>query len=145
MEGRHEKEARAQIRSEKGRDKVKHDRMLDRARIRDTREKNATPSMREDTNADIERLLDRITHKNKYKKAIRFYLDYRKKRPGKAMYNAVQAAKITGTDYRNLEKVFHELIRQGKLPKHLAFNDRLLDKKTVKQKVTDFFKKKGDK
>jgi len=34
-----------------------------------------------------------------------------------------KAAKITNLDYKNLSKVFHDMIKKGLLPKHLAFED----------------------
>ena len=148
MEGRHEKEARTQIKREKKQDKVKHDRLMDRARTRDTREKNATTiptneSVREITfQPDLDRLINRVANKEAYRKAVRFYLDMRRKNPGKARWNAVQASKITGADYRNFEKVFHDMVRDGKLPKHLAWNEKLLKKKNVSTKIKDFFKNK---
>jgi len=77
---------------------------------------------------DVDRFLDRVINKSKYKKAIRFYLDLRKKNPGKAKENAIKASKITGGDFRNLEKVFHDMIKKGKLPKHLAWRKDLVER-----------------
>ena len=146
MEGRHEKEARQQIKREKGQDKVKHDRMLDRARTRDTREKNIATRPANEARAitqdpKIDRMIDRIVNKDAYKKAIRYYLNMRRKNPGKARWNAVKAAQATGADFRNLEKVFHDMIRDGKLPKHLAWDEKLLNKQTTKDKIKKFFTK----
>jgi hypothetical protein len=76
---------------------------------------------------DLDRLIDRLVHRNAYKKAIRFYLDYRKQNPGKAKENAWKAAQITGADYKNLEKIFHDMVKKGKMPKHLAWNKRLIE------------------
>ena len=72
--------------------------------------------------------IDRLTHPRKYKKAVRFYLDLRKKTSGdvdngqKAMK---KTAKITDTDYRSLSKIFHDMIKKGDLPKHLAFESTI--------------------
>jgi len=147
MEGRHEKETRRQIKREKEQDKVKQDRMLDRARTRDTREKNAASRPANEARTitydpKLDRLIDRVVNKDSYKKAVRYYLDFRRKNPGKARWNAVQASKHVGADFRNFEKVFHDMIRDGKLPKHLAWDEDLLNKETTKNKIKKFFTKK---
>jgi nicotinic acid mononucleotide adenylyltransferase len=70
------------------------------------------------------RLVDRTVNKDAYKKAIRFYLDYRKKYPGQAQQNLVKASKITGADYKNLEYILNDMIQKGKLPAHLSLDNK---------------------
>jgi lambda repressor-like predicted transcriptional regulator len=74
------------------------------------------------------RSLDSLTHPKKYKKAVRFYLDMRKKSSGNtdnASKTMKKAAKVTGVDYRTLSQVFHKMIKKGELPKHLAFESTI--------------------
>jgi nicotinic acid mononucleotide adenylyltransferase len=80
------------------------------------------------------KVLDRILNKKAYTKAIRFYLDYRKQYPGKAQQNLVKVAKMTGADYRNLEIILHDMVKKGKLPKHLAFNKNRMNEAAVDAK-----------
>ena len=75
---------------------------------------------------DLDRYLDRVLKKPVYKKAVRYYLDQRKKSSGdtdNASKIMKKTAKVTGLDYRNLNKTFHDMIKKGLLPKHLAFED----------------------
>lgn len=74
------------------------------------------------------RMIDRLTHPKKYKRAIRFYLDLRRKSSGSkdnASITMKKAAKVTNVDYKNLSKIFHDLIKKGDLPKHLAFESNI--------------------
>lgn len=78
--------------------------------------------------AKLLRALDRLSHPRKYKKAVRFYLDMRKKSSGStdnASKTMMKAAKVTGVDYRSLSKIFHDMIKNGDLPKHLAFESTI--------------------
>ena len=73
-----------------------------------------------------DRWIDRTLKKPIYKKAVRFYLDMRKKSSGDTDNGHIimkKAAKVTGLDYKNLSKVFHDMIKKGLLPKHLAFEE----------------------
>jgi len=73
-----------------------------------------------------DRWIDRTLKKPIYKKAVRFYLDMRKKSSGdtdNAHKIMKKAAKVTGLDYKNLSVVFHDMIKKDLLPKHLAFED----------------------
>ena len=75
---------------------------------------------------DLDRFIDRTLKKPIYKKAIRYYLDQRKKSSGdtdNASKIMKKTAKVVGLDYRNLNKTFHDMIKKGLLPKHLAFED----------------------
>lgn len=75
---------------------------------------------------DLDRFIDRTLKKPIYKKAVRYYLDQRKKSSGdtdNAAKIMKKTAKVVGLDYRNLNKTFHDMIKKGLLPKHLAFED----------------------
>ena len=75
---------------------------------------------------DLDRWIDKTLKKPVYKKAVRYYLDQRKKSSGdtdNASKIMMKTAKVTGLDYRNLNKTFHDMIKKGLLPKHLAFED----------------------
>ena len=88
-----------------------------------------------------DRWIDRTLKKPIYKKAVRFYLDMRKKSSGDTDNGHIimkKAAKITNLDYKNLSKVFHDMIKKGLLPKHLAFED------TSSKSFKDYLKN-GDK
>jgi len=143
---RNEKSAKDRIKRERNTDAKKFDRILDRAKIRDakiraqaTRPKVQSESVRTITmQPDLDRLIDRVINNKSYKRAIRYYLDMRRKKPGQARKNAVAAAQHTGADFRNLEKVFHDQIKKGKLPKHLAWRKDLIEEKIsniIKEKV----------
>ena len=58
-----------------------------------------------------------------YKKALRYYLDWRKKNPGQGMQGLVKVAKILRVDPKELNILLWNLINKGKLPKHLAVSD----------------------
>lgn len=149
--GSNTKAAKERISRERNNDSVKFDRILDRAKVQDARVKAMSTKpkkIKEEVKSytmqpDLDRWLNRIVDKQKYKKAIRFYLDLRRTMPGKARQNALTATKVTGTDFRNFELVFHQMIRDGKLPKHLAWNKQMI-KKEVKtsllQKVKNILK-----
>jgi len=143
-EGSHEKAAKERIKRERRSDANKFDRIMDRAKVADAKEKAMSTKpkavaeeVREITmQPDLDRLINRVANKNAYKKAIRYYLDYRKANPGKAKQNAVRVAQMTGADYRNLELIFHQMIRDGKLPKHLAWRQDLIQQKpSLMQKI----------
>jgi len=61
-----------------------------------------------------------------YKKAIRYYLDWRKKNPNKGTAGLAKISRELGVDTHELSKVLHKLIKQGKLPSHLATNPNML-------------------
>ena len=58
-----------------------------------------------------------------YKKALRYYLDWRKKNPGQGMQGLVKVAKLLRVDPKELNILLHNLVNKGKLPKHLAVTD----------------------
>lgn len=63
-----------------------------------------------------------------YQKAIRWYLDWRKKNPKQGAVGIQRAAGATGVDGKELQRILHKLIDKGKLPKHLATNPAMLKK-----------------
>lgn len=63
-----------------------------------------------------------------YQKAIRWYLDWRKKNPKQGAVGIQKAAGATGVDGKELQRILHKLIDKGKLPKHLATNPNMLKK-----------------
>lgn len=58
-----------------------------------------------------------------YKKALRYYLDWRKKNPGQGQQGLVKVAKILRVDPKELHVLLRNLVNKGKLPKHLAVTD----------------------
>jgi len=77
--------------------------------------------------------LDRKLNSKKYAKAIRVYLDWRKKHPKQGSMGLSKAAGITGVDIKQLQRVLHQMIDAGKLPKHLATNPNMLKKENVQE------------
>lgn len=73
----------------------------------------------------LDRLLDRIAHGKKYRKGVKYYIQ-RHGRDG-TRQDLVKTAKMTNLDFRNLEKVLHDLINKGALPKSLATRDDLVE------------------
>jgi len=58
-----------------------------------------------------------------YKKALRYYLDWRKKNPGQGQQGLVKVAKLLRVDPKELNILLWNLVNKGKLPKHLAVTD----------------------
>jgi len=58
-----------------------------------------------------------------YKKALRYYLDWRKKNPGQGSMGLAKIARQLRVDTHTLQNLLHKLIAKGKLPKHLAVTD----------------------
>ncbi len=61
-----------------------------------------------------------------YQKALRYYLDWRKKNPKQGSMGISKAAREFGVDIKTLQLQLHKLIDLGKLPKHLATNPNML-------------------
>tara|TARA_Y100000389_G_scaffold63850_1_gene59856 strand:+ start:5641 stop:6747 length:1107 start_codon:yes stop_codon:yes gene_type:complete len=68
---------------------------------------------------DLVRYLDRKLNGRAYKKAVRTFLDLRKKNPHNAERNLVKTAQIHDLDVRALDKVFKDMVKDGIMPKHL--------------------------
>jgi len=63
----------------------------------------------------------------KLKKMMRFYLDWRKKNPGQGKQGVIKAIQIMGLQPRDgniLIDYINDLIKQGKMPKHLAIQEQ---------------------
>lgn len=110
------------------------------------------PALGEDladwTGTRFARALDRTTHPRKYKQAIQFYLDLIKNTPKTSDQSAKalkKTAKVTNVDYRNLSKIFHELVKKGKLPKHLAFESNINNNDAINEDSTEALKNKAEK
>lgn len=75
--------------------------------------------VKEDTVDDIARFFDRMKNGKKYEKAVRIFLDLRKKNPNQANKNLHKAAQMTGADIRTLDRTLRDMVKKGKMPKHL--------------------------
>ena len=137
-----QKQAKDRIKRERNADRQKFDRIMDRAKIRDakvaaqqSKPARVTEGAMSHLDPKLDRMIDRMINRKGYRQAIRYYLDYRRQNPGKAMQNAVKVSKMTGADFRNLEYMVHKMINQSKLPPHLAWREDLLDKKRIKAQL----------
>jgi len=90
--------------------------------------KQRSESIEEDFGADgllmklvpwIARWADTKTHKKQYARAVRTFLDLRKKNPKHARQNLVKAAQINNVDTRALDKFFRAMVDKGLMPAHL--------------------------
>jgi hypothetical protein len=60
-----------------------------------------------------------------YKKALRYYLDWRKKNPKQGSAGIAKIARQLRVDPHELQILLHKLIKKGKLPSHLATNPNM--------------------
>ena len=67
----------------------------------------------------IARWADTKSHKKQYARAVRTFLDLRKKNPKHARQNLVKAAQINNVDTRALDKFFRAMVDKGLMPAHL--------------------------
>jgi hypothetical protein len=89
-----------------------------------------------------------VVNPKKYQYAVRTFLDLRKKNPKNARYNLSRAAQIADVDVRTLDKVFRQMVKSGKMPKHLVnytptFNEETIHEE-VSQKQLNDLEKFGD-
>lgn len=76
---------------------------------------------------NVARFFSRTLGNKKYRGAAKMYLDLLKKQKKIPKSNdekhsiGVKAAKIMGVDFRNFEKVFHQLVKKGDIPMSLAW------------------------
>lgn len=144
--------AKALIKRERQADKIKHDQMLDRARLRDTQRKNRSTVVEKvlgnigsEMFPDIERMLDKTLNRKRYAYAIRLFLDLRKKNPGKARQNLLRAAKAADVDVRTLDRLFRDYAKQGKYPKHLVnYHPTFVENKTYHKGLSKSTKAKRE-
>lgn len=122
--------AKEKIQREKERDAVKHDKMMDSARTRDTQKKNR--EVKEMVNSVMltkrqAAKLDKLIHNKKYQVALKFYKEKQMKDPGERKEKSLMtASKVADVDYRELENMLHDFIKKGKLNKALATRKDLL-------------------
>ena len=73
----------------------------------------------EDTLYDIRSFFDRHKNKKKYQRAVRLFLDMRKKNPGQSNMMLRKVGQMTGLDIREIDRVLRDMVKQGAMPKHL--------------------------
>ena len=73
----------------------------------------------EDTMDDIKRFFSRHKDKKKYEKAVRLFLDMRKKQPGQSNKLLHKVAQMTNLDIRTIDKTLRDMVKTGVMPKHL--------------------------
>lgn len=83
----------------------------------------------------LDRFLDKTINRKQYQRAIRMFLDLRKKNPNDARRNLIKAAQITNTDVRTLDKLFRSLAKAGKMPKHLLNYEPTFVEDVSKEKI----------
>ena len=74
-------------------------------------------------NVMVPQWLHRMVMAPKMKKLVRAYLNWRKKNPGQGSRGVQQVVKLMGLEPRDgnqLIDTLNDLVKQGKLPKHLA-------------------------
>jgi len=73
----------------------------------------------EDTMSDIRSFFDRHKNKKKYQRAVRLFLDMRRKNPGQSNMMLRKVGQMTGLDIREIDRVLRDMVKQGAMPKHL--------------------------
>jgi hypothetical protein len=69
--------------------------------------------LEEDTMSDIRSFFDRHKNKKKYQKAVRLFLDMRKKNPGQSNMMLRKVGQMTGLDIREIDRVLRDMVKQG--------------------------------
>lgn len=92
----------------------------------------------------LDRFLDKTINRKQYERAVRMFLDLRKKNPDNARKNLVKAAQVTNTDVRTLDKLFRNLVKKGKMPKHLLNYEPTFVEEVSKEKINAQPKKHTD-
>jgi hypothetical protein len=67
----------------------------------------------------IKSFFDRNKNKKKYEKAVRLFLDMRKKNPGQSNKMLHKVAQMTDLNIRTIDKVLRDMVKTGSMPKHL--------------------------
>jgi len=75
--------------------------------------------LEEDTMGDIRAFFDRHKNKKRYEKAVRLFLDMRKKNPGQSNMMLRKVGQMTGLDIREIDRVLRDMVKKGAMPKHL--------------------------
>ena len=73
----------------------------------------------EDTMDDIKRFFSRHKDRAKYEKAVRLFLDMRRKQPGQSNKLLHKVAQMTNLDIRTIDKTLRDMVKMGAMPKHL--------------------------
>lgn len=97
---------------------------LELAKLKKAKEKVQKEDVELDEDTTMQ-LLRRVILAPKMKKMVRFYLDWRRENPGKGnmgVQKVIQMMGLNPRDGNQLIDTLNDLIKQGKLPKHLALN-----------------------
>ena len=89
------------------------------------------------TGALVKSFFDRHVNKKKYEKAVRLFLDMRKKNPGQANKMLHKVGQMTGADIRELDRVLRDMVAKGHMPKHLLNYPSLQGVKTARFKESN--------
>jgi len=68
----------------------------------------------------VDEYLERLVNPKKYKTAVRAYLNWRRKNPGRNTEGIDKFARMTGISTKNLRVTMQKMIDKGILPKHLS-------------------------
>ena len=93
----------------------------------------------------IKTFFDRNKNKKKYERAVRLFLDIRKKNPGQANRNLHKVAQMTNLDIRTIDKVLRDMVKSGVMPKHLLNYPSLQQEENQPEWGTDASVKKAKK
>jgi len=81
----------------------------------------------------LSKALDRVLHKKQYKQGIKYYINQVGDRGNRQAL--VKTAKVANMDFRNLEKILHDMINRGILPRSLATRPELVAEDSEVEKV----------
>jgi len=93
----------------------------------------------------IKTFFDRNKNKKKYERAVRLFLNMRKKNPGQANRNLHKVAQMTNLDIRTIDKVLRDMVKSGAMPKHLLNYPSLQQEENQPEWGTDASVKKAKK
>jgi len=93
----------------------------------------------------IKTFFDRNKNKKKYERAVRLFLDMRKKNPGQANRNLHKVAQMTNLDIRTIDKVLRDMVKSDAMPKHLLNYPSLQQEENQPEWGTDASVKKAKK
>ena len=80
----------------------------------------------------VDRFLDKVVNGKQYKRAVRAYLDWRRKNPGKGPTGAWDFFRMYGVESpRQMVDYFDQMVKKGILPAHLGFDRKSPKSKTV--------------
>lgn len=82
----------------------------------------------------LDRFFDRLFHKKKYQKGIKYYINQHGRKGDRQ--DLVKVARITNLDFWNLERILHDMINKGVLPKSMATREDLLDESEIQNADT---------